>query len=73
MSAKRWIKAGFWSSAMIGLGYALMIYTTPNEQELYNSLSPALKLIYDKNIEKKYSNEVIEHIKKNKYSESPVG
>ncbi|EMR11440.1 hypothetical protein PNEG_00459 [Pneumocystis murina B123] len=72
MSAKRWIIAGFCSSAIIGIGYALMTYTTPNEKEFYNSLSPALKLIYDKNIEKKYSDEMIEYIKKNRYSGKSV-
>ncbi|KTW30684.1 hypothetical protein T552_00397 [Pneumocystis carinii B80] len=65
ISAKRWIKAGFWSSATIATGYTLMIYTTPNKEE---SLSPALKSIYDKNIEKRYSSEMIEYIKKNSCS-----
>ncbi|KAG5520113.1 hypothetical protein PMAC_001189 [Pneumocystis sp. 'macacae'] len=63
MTFKSWIKAGIWSSAIVSTGYGLMIYTTPHEQELYHSLSPALKSMYDKNLKEKYTEEITKHIK----------
>ncbi|KTW32083.1 uncharacterized protein T551_00765 [Pneumocystis jirovecii RU7] len=63
MTFKSWIKGSVWGSAIVATGYGLMIYTTPNEQELYHSLSPTLKSMYDKNLKEKYTEEITEHIK----------
>ncbi|KAG4305318.1 hypothetical protein PORY_001488, partial [Pneumocystis oryctolagi] len=71
MSYKQWIKACLWSSAIFTTGYFLMIYTTPNKQKLYNSFSPTLKSMYDKNVKEKYTEEMLEHIKNSKNSGEP--
>ncbi|WFD39477.1 uncharacterized protein MJAP1_002454 [Malassezia japonica] len=41
--ARNWTRAFVGGSIIIGIGYALLKYNTPSEQELYNSLSPDLK------------------------------
>ncbi|KAG4301548.1 hypothetical protein PCANB_001816 [Pneumocystis canis] len=66
MLSKQWIKAGFWSSTIVAAGYALMIYTRPNEEELYHNFSPALKSMYDKNVKEMYTQETIKYIKNNR-------
>jgi len=43
MSNIAWGRFAAWSTIIIGSGYAIMKFTTPNEQQLYDALSPELK------------------------------
>ncbi|KAH8548206.1 hypothetical protein BGW37DRAFT_523643 [Umbelopsis sp. PMI_123] len=68
------VKAVTWGTAIIGLGYGLMKFTVPNEDEMRNRLTPSLRREADKiksdNAEKQHA--LAERIREAASSDKPI-
>ncbi|QLG72164.1 hypothetical protein HG535_0C05180 [Zygotorulaspora mrakii] len=70
----RWLRVWAVGGAIIGGGVLLFKYTTPTDEEIINSLSPELRLQYEKerNLRQAEQQELMNIVKETSLSDKPI-